>query len=1750
MKSNIKKRVLAVVLCMVLMLSTGISTMADGEVAAGTPAPESGASQEPAAASVEGEAVEGETVEGEQTPAEQSTETQEETPTEPSAAESKDEPAADINSVSGVTELVGSNGIQNEASEQETETDLTEQEPEVEIVSEATELKQEFTDEAGNVTQRVIANIPEGAFQANASEITMEVNYLDEAAENHVKELMTAALPENEILGDYILYDIKFKVNGEVTEPQKAIAITFEGSGLHIEDTKKANVFYLDPADPEVQDDKDEIVEITQKSEMIENLQNAGQSIENIDEYDLSEISVKEDGTADQILMEGRISTVYGCYVEKTPVQVLEYSDDDVTINVNAYTEDAIPAGASLKVVPLQSDNKDTEEQYKEVEEQLNKRAETEEYDVAGFLAYDISFINENGEEVEPNGDVKVAMNYKKEIIPEGVEDSSNLDVTVMHLEEDEAGDVKDVVDMVADASKEATVETTDDAKVKKAEFVTDGFSKFVITWTSSTRRSPNVTVYYVNESGTEITSDAFRTSELDVNTGAWVSLDSYAPSSAIDTKGDTYDYLGAHLDTYTGTEAKSVYAYRENRSWSFLYRNSVSGDSHSWQANGSERKIYLVYEKDTSSGGGDEEEIAPPTHHKYIEKLDGDNYELSLDVTGAEKKMTPVDILLIVDTSGSMANKENYYDSLARWESVNKALEVLETQLKATIQNNSNVQFNICMTTFGFDAATSPKMPWTKLTENTTITRIKKSDCNGGTNWEDGFIKGAAQFKNRTNERYVVFLTDGDPSNWVNDNGSRGGTGDYTNASNVKESYNQAIASWNSTIGSTGAKTFVVKASKSAKYCQNLVDDPRTDAELIDGTSTENMERGFSQIVANIIPNYKDVSITDTLSEYVSFPEGFTKEGVKVYTVTKDSDGKDIETPFDGKYDTTISDNAVTVKLLNGAELEEGVTYRIKFGVVVSDKAKEEYAANPKDDRYGGVTGDANTDHPNVEKDKQTSSNKPGFYSNDASQTYVSYTAGMMTGLKAKYEKPVIQVDPESIHIPEESNPIDGSITKVMGTVREDGKYPINLQVKTRLEETSKQANVDVILVIDNSNSMDGNRLSQTKIAANAFVNGFVGADGNVSENHRIGIVTFCSSSELLTYSEKQYFSGDVDVIKEKINEISVGTGDNGGTNTAAGLKNAYAMAESTHNKKYVILLTDGVPTFHDTDTWGGGTWTNTEDMNQAVEAAVELDGKVDGIYTIGLLTGYSEKDNQEELDIARTLLASPNSEHQDYPVTYKLKSSTNKNNYWEYEWDKSISYSYSDGYYEIISAEDAGTKLKDIWTELAKIINNKTNGSTGDGWIVTDTMADYVTFSELEGATINGYILKLSEDKKILTTAIDGKEVTVASYEDGTRTITWNLNAALADTSIKYNGGTDYTYNLTYYIDLDDSSKTEFQKTNKTTYVTPKEKPDEPIYPPQMPFFVNIIGSKLDNVSSEALTGAKFSVYRDITKTKPIAKDITSDTKGHFAFQIGQSDMSKIDDRESYTMTVYLEETEAPYGYVTDGTLHEVTITVPNVTYNEQGVPTGSAMISYISTGNDDLLSVDNQGDLKLLYANKANPGWGIIKRSASNHDNYLEGAEFGLYKKNNNSVDRNPSYTGKSNSQGLINVWKDVSNGNAEIKSQFIPAGTYILKETKAPNAYQLSDEEWTITITEKGNVSVKDKSGATINEIVNLPEIEGLDKNSVYFYFDNTILYELPSTGGSGIFLYMVGGVLLMMAASLLLYKNKSREVLER
>lgn len=535
MKSKMKRRMLAIVLCMVIVLSNSSFIFASSE--SGTPAVEAASTEgttsqtetdtqvtettpqtlavsestpaptdEPAApTSVEVTPTPTDTPEVTTTPEPTGTPTPEATPTPTDTPETTTTPeptdAPEITTTPELTDTpeatttpestntpeatpTPTQGPENGTSDtaQPTATPTPTEAP---VKSnEAVELKQEFKDSDGNVTSTVKAQIPEGTFAADASEITMEVQTPDTASAEHVKEMMEELLPENHMLGDYIFYDIQFKVNGTVTEPQKPITITFEGEELSVKDVKRANVFWLDPEDPQVDGDKDQLVEITQKSEMIENLQNSGQSTENIDDYDLSEITLKEDGTSDKIQMEGRTSTIYGCYVVYEPVQVLTYDDDQVTVTVSAAEEGIIPANAELKVVPITAEDKNTENQYKEVEQKLQEKAKEDEYDIAGFLAYDITFVDKDGNETEPGGEVKVSIDYKEAAIPEAIseEDAANAEVTVLHLEEDEKGEVKEVVDMAQD-EKVDVLATTEENKVEKVEVRTESFSTFTITW-------------------------------------------------------------------------------------------------------------------------------------------------------------------------------------------------------------------------------------------------------------------------------------------------------------------------------------------------------------------------------------------------------------------------------------------------------------------------------------------------------------------------------------------------------------------------------------------------------------------------------------------------------------------------------------------------------------------------------------------------------------------------------------------------------------------------------------------------------------------------------------------------------------------------------------------------------------------------------------------------------------------------------------------------------------------------------------------------------------------------------------------------------------------------------------------------------------------------------------------------------------------------------------------------------------------
>lgn len=574
MKSSRKKRILATILCMVMVLTSNISALAEGDglpdmteqgvTAASVPeTPE----QEPEVpggqtqqTSVDSSATVPTTPEvtPETTPVTTSEVTPTTTPeTTPGATTTNETPGSDTPANShtaagtgkGVT---GGDDTTTTVTTPETTVPTPEVTPEEtgDVFSEATELTQEFKDAQGRVVQKVTAKLPAGAFAAETSHITMEVQYLDEASENHIKNLMTKQLPQGDELGDYIALSVKFKVDGVETEALQPITITFEKSGLEIKDVKKANVFYYDPADPTVAGDQDELVEITQRNEMIENLQAAGQSTDNIEDYDLSSIEIKEENRSEKIQFEGRKSTIYGCYVEKTPeevpadIPVLNYEDDKVTVSVTAEEAGIIPEGAELKVVPITSEDTETKEQYQEVEKKIQEKVAEEEKEVAGFLAYDITFVDKDGNEMEPNGKVKVSMNYKKAELPQEVveKEATDAEVTVLHLEEDENGEVKQVVDMGAEQKANVdTLTTTEGAKVQNVEVETESFSVFTITWKYNVLSGPlKVTCQYatMDEEGNinEIEVKDVP-SDININQAGEIKLDTYGKN----VKGYTF---------------------------------------------------------------------------------------------------------------------------------------------------------------------------------------------------------------------------------------------------------------------------------------------------------------------------------------------------------------------------------------------------------------------------------------------------------------------------------------------------------------------------------------------------------------------------------------------------------------------------------------------------------------------------------------------------------------------------------------------------------------------------------------------------------------------------------------------------------------------------------------------------------------------------------------------------------------------------------------------------------------------------------------------------------------------------------------------------------------------------------------------------------------------------------------------------------------------------------------------------------
>lgn len=437
---------------------------------------------------------------------------------------------------------------------------------------------------------------------------------------------------------------------------------------------------------------------------------------------------------------------------------------------------------------------------------------------------------------------------------------------------------------------------------------------------------------------------------------------------------------------------------------------------------------------------------LGTPEHHKTIAKKNGanDTYTLNLNVTGKRSSTSqtvsqPVDIALVLDVSGSMSNAMGGTTKLAALKRAAKEFLTSTANKNAAIADNDN-KIKVSLVKFAskkreevgndtYQVGFGPFADTRNYTQivndltgdmSTLIESVDALQAGGATQADYGLEKAnAALADDRANvKKVVVFFTDGEP------NSSSGFDDDIANAA-VKNAKN--LKDSGTTIYSVGvfSKADPSDTSRNFNAYMNAVSSNYPNAMTyknlgtrVDGgnyymiaSNSEGLSKVFEDIQQTITTTngYTGVTIQDTLSEYAKFADDNPAETAKVVA------NGDTDVTKQWNIEVT-GDKTITASPQSTEPLPDGVTYTLQFDIKPTQEAYDKYAANlnASEDGYNSVKGDAGTDL----LGNTTSSNQPGFHSNDfACLAYSAYGVDHKCN-ENPYPHPVIQVVSSTLHI------------------------------------------------------------------------------------------------------------------------------------------------------------------------------------------------------------------------------------------------------------------------------------------------------------------------------------------------------------------------------------------------------------------------------------------------------------------------------------------------------------------------------------------------------------------------------------------------------------------------------------------------------------------------------------------------------------------------------------------------------------
>ena len=315
------------------------------------------------------------------------------------------------------------------------------------------------------------------------------------------------------------------------------------------------------------------------------------------DEIATADLTVKFENTADYT---ANVSKTYkAVFEEKAAEQELTYPEEEklFTASVSGYDVTVqVPAKSFAGEVSLQA----TAQGWSDLDSDVQKQLEDAGVGENNSQSLDLSFIDSEGNEVEPANEVRVQFTiHNEDALKSASDDSAKLDVYHAEEQKNDNGEVEKVEVKQVASTEDASVTVHSEGEAT-AEFAVESFSTFTITWKNSNTTYAKITVHYVDEDGNEIQGPQTKNVN-NIQSGQTYQLSEYEGEIS------GYEFKEARVGSSTGnvvTKFTTSTSGKNNRTYNITFYDgdetkpveTYSSSTSGWSITPAKADVYLIY--------------------------------------------------------------------------------------------------------------------------------------------------------------------------------------------------------------------------------------------------------------------------------------------------------------------------------------------------------------------------------------------------------------------------------------------------------------------------------------------------------------------------------------------------------------------------------------------------------------------------------------------------------------------------------------------------------------------------------------------------------------------------------------------------------------------------------------------------------------------------------------------------------------------------------------------------------------------------------------------------------------------------------------------------------------------------------------------------------------------------------------------------------------------------------------------------